>query len=158
LPFPNHYDDNEIAFPLGKLDKIVMNNSGNAAYNLLTHIIATSTDEGRARCYSILKNLPPTLATFDLLIRLIKDQTPVIPWQNGRPPTDARGNGETVGYLVRLECLLHFADHCDAVIQSMEIEEGAIEGSTVELDPGGTCALAIQHVSLPLHDISSPHL
>ena len=31
----------------------------------------------------------------------------------------------------------------------MEIEEGAIDGSNVELDPGGTCALAIQHVSFP---------
>jgi hypothetical protein len=129
-----------------------MNNPGNASYHLLTHIIATSTDEGRARCYAVLKNLPPTLATFDLLIRLIKDQTPVIPGQNGRSPPGARRasvNGKTVGYLVRLECLLHFADHCDAVIQSMEIGEGAIEGSTVELDPGGPCALAIQHVSSP---------
>jgi len=126
-----------------------MNNPGNAAYHLLSHIIATSTEEGRARCYGILKKLPPTLATFDLLIRLMKDQTPISPWQNGKPPIDASQasiNAGTVGYLVRAECLLHFADHCDAAIQSMEIEEGAIEGSMIELDPGGTCALAIQHV------------
>lgn len=130
-----------------------MNNPGNAAFHLLTHVIATSTDEGRARCYTILKQLSPTLANFDLWIRLIKDQTPVAPWRDGKPPIgngEASKNGSTVGYLVRLEGLAHFADHCDAAIQSMEIEEGAVDGSTVELDPGGACALAIQHVSLTM--------
>lgn len=149
LPLPGIYDDEGVAFPLGNLESVIANNPGNASFHLFDHIIATSTDEGRTRCYKILKKLAPTLSNFDLWIRLIKDQRAVVPWFDGKPSAEQVNlQRETVGYFVRSECLVQFVDHCDAAIQSMEIEEGATEGSNVELDPGGTCALALQHVGL----------
>ncbi|KIM29231.1 hypothetical protein M408DRAFT_121046 [Serendipita vermifera MAFF 305830] len=108
--------------------------------------VSSPTTQGMP--HIIYSKLSPTLANFDLWIRLIKDQTPVAPRQDGKLSNGpASPSGETVGYVIRLECLIRFVDHCDAAIQSMEIEEGATEGSNVELDPGGTCALAIQHFS-----------
>lgn len=149
LPIPLSITENsDEPFAFHLLSRIVANNPGNIAYRLLSRIIAAAADEGREACWTVLRDLPPTLANLDLVTRLLRDAT-VVEISFEASPLAQNGTTETVGGLTRRHVLNSFLEHCVLVIEHMEVEERGTgtDGRTVELDPGGTCAIAIQHVS-----------
>jgi len=100
------------------LAPIVSNNSAIAHplfLSLLTGPYSSSNPQGLARYLDVLKHLPPTLPTFDLLGRLLRDPTPV---------TDqTTGGSTTVADLVRLEVLGWFIHECINWLDDAEREE-----------------------------------
>lgn len=75
-------------------------------------------------CLSVLSDLPPTLPSFDLFGRLLRDDTPV---QFGSDANDDRIGGHRfmVGDVIRVYALGAFLQNCIAWIESAAEEERA---------------------------------
>lgn len=80
----------------------------------------------REGCVSVLSSLPPTLSSFDLFGRLLRDDTPVQQVQGQFGTT--RGGRETVGDVVRIYALGAFLQNCIAWIEHASAEERRGEG------------------------------
>lgn len=123
------------------LSNIIANNPGNTSHRLLSHIIIAADERGKETCWNILKKLSPALANFDLITRLLRDDTQIEKSQLFQP--------NTVGKEIQENVLNPFLEHCDAAIEHLEAEERSFsgDGRLLELDPQGQCGIAVQHVS-----------
>ncbi|KAF8836159.1 hypothetical protein BDN67DRAFT_974559 [Paxillus ammoniavirescens] len=100
------------------LPPIVAHNS-NLAYQLfivlLTSASSNTQSQGPSAYLDVLKQLPPTLPSFDLLVRLLQDTSTVID-----PVT---GGKTTIADLVRVDVLGRFIHECIKWLENAEREE-----------------------------------
>ena len=96
------------------LPDIIANNPS-LAYPLLNALLAADSEQGPDTYLDVLRHLPPTLPSFDLMGRLLRDTTTI---------TDvATGGRTTIADLVRTDVLGWFIHDCVSWLDRAEQDE-----------------------------------